>query len=131
MVYEGLFKPLYQYQDFKKYFENSIFELKEKYSDLIIMDTIAIAYNKSNKFNNFLKQFVDSILETMGRGKRNKLFEYILQNVPENYRKNTKAFINQYQKDHETLFEKMFSSLGRDKKADIDDKTNNKKKWKK
>lgn len=131
VVYEGLFKPLYQYQDFKKYFENSIFELKEKYSDLIIMDTIAIAYNKSNKFNNFLKQFVDSILETMGRGKRNKLFEYILQNVPENYRKNTKAFINQYQKDHETLFEKMFSSLGRDKKADIDDKTNNKKKWKK
>ncbi len=107
-VYCQLFQPFYTCMSFSRLFRDTLEKLGEKDYDLFLGDTVICACSKSGKFNDYLLPIVEDILDGIARGKRKKLFAQILESVPAAYEKRTRAFVEQYQKEHEGFFEKMF-----------------------
>lgn len=128
-VYCQIFKPLYTTEHFGQCFYDELNKMKDKDFELILGDTVICACNKSYKFNEYLMQLVENILEEMGRGRRKKFFAQLLESVPHQYEKKTKVFIDTYQKEHESFLDKLFGAFG--KKDDEEPSPKDKKKWKK
>ena len=127
-VYGQIFKPLCSIEHYSQYFCDELYNLKDKDFDSFFADTVVCACSKSYKFNEYLMQLVESVLEDMGRSKRKKFFAQLLDNVSQQYEKKVRAFVDQYQKEHESILDKFFGAFGKKK----DEETpKDKKKWKK
>jgi len=126
-LYYQIFKPLYTATSFEKSFYDKLSNMGEKEFDLILGKTLICACSKSNKFSEYLMQLVENVLEDMGRKNRKKFFAQLLNSVPRQNEKKVKTYIDQYQKEHESFFDKIFGAFG--KKKD-DEASKNKKKGK-
>lgn len=128
-IYGQVFKPLYTTEHFAESVYAGLEDLKDKDFDLFLGDTIVCACSKNCKFNEYLMQLAEDILEDMGRGKRKKFFSRLMESVPSQYERKTKAFIDSYQKEHESFFNKLFGAFGNDAGDNVP--SNEKKKRKK
>lgn len=127
-VYNQIFEPICSAEHYAQYFYEGLNNLSDKDFGLFFGDTVVCACCKSYKFNEFLMQLVEEVLEDMGRGKRKKFFAQLLDSVPQQYEKKTRAFVDEYQKEHESFFDKFWGAFG---KKDDEDVPKDKKKRKK
>lgn len=110
-IYTQMFKPLHTSEQFGTYFRKGLNSLTSKDYELVLGDTIICACGKSNKFSEYLTQFSEDLLDDMGRGKKKKFLAQLLESIPAQYEKKTRAFVEVYQKNHASFLEKIFRTL--------------------
>lgn len=117
-IYNQIFKPICIVDGFEKGFLEQLNKLNEKEFDSFFGNTLVCACARSNKFNDYLMQLVETKLEDMGRKQRKRFFAQLLNSVSRQNEKKVKAYIDQYQKEHESFFDRLFGAFGKKNDGD-------------
>ena len=97
-------------------------------------DLFSYAFGQSTRMAERLRGLINSFLDKAGRGKRKKVFAAVSENVIPEYEKSVRRFIDKYQKEHETFFDRLFGGSGKNDHQDKEPKKQDKdvrKQWKK
>ncbi|MBO4868617.1 MAG: hypothetical protein J5585_02770 [Clostridia bacterium] len=120
-VFEACFDVLVDSRKFQESFIAALDELSRKEYEQMMTDIFSYAFNLPTHTAEQMRRFVAAYHEEMKSGKRKKMFAAVLDNVPDEYKANVSRYITTYQKEHETLFDKLFGAIGK-KDEDKDDK---------
>lgn len=133
-VLEDCFEELIESRKFSQSFFEAVEELDKKSYVQVMTDLFSYAFGQSTRMAERLRRLINAFLDDVGRGKRKKVFATVSENVIPEYEKSVRRFIDKYQKEHETFFDRLFGGSSKNDRQEKESKTQDKdtrKQWKK